>query len=303
MTLSDRRSTAAQEPLEERVIQDDKDLRLSLQYEPMGVIGAISPWNFPLVLAVGKIAPALLAGNCLIAKPSPFTPYSLLKFSELVQGVFPPGVLQALHGDLSIGPQLCEHPDVDKITFTGSSATGKKIMAAASTTLKNVTLELGGNNANIVCPDVDVDIVAPQVALAAFFNSGQLCVASKRVFVHEDIYDRFVAKMVETVEQWKVGSPDTEGVMLGPVQNEMQYNIVKGFFQDTIKNGYKFACGGGQTLDGSNFFVRPSIVDNPPDKSLVVEGEAFGKLTTSFPSYFPAPSSHEMSHFETRQET
>ncbi|KAM6511155.1 hypothetical protein FALCPG4_016157 [Fusarium falciforme] len=270
---------AAQEPLETRVIQDDKDLHLALQYEPMGVIGAICPWNYPLVLAIGKIAPALLTGNCMIAKPSPYTPYSLLKFAQLVQDVFPPGVLQALHGDIELGPLLCQHADVDKISFTGSSATGKKIMAAASATLKSVTLELGGNSANIVCPDVDVDVVAPQVALAAFFNSGQLCVASKRVFVHQDIYDKFLEKMVETVEKWKVGPPDAEGgVMLGPVQNEMQYNIVKRFFQDTTENGYKFACGGGQVLDGSSFFINPAIVDNPPDQSLVVEGEAFGPI-------------------------
>ncbi|KAJ4152083.1 hypothetical protein NW765_017592 [Fusarium oxysporum] len=269
---------AAQEPLEARVIQDDKDLCLTLQYEPMGVIGAICPWNYPLVLAIGKIAPALLAGNSIIAKPSPYTPYSLLKFAEIVQDVFPPGVLQALHGDVELGPMLCQHPDVDKISFTGSSATGKKIMAAASATLKSVTLELGGNSASIICPDIDIDAVAPQVALASFFNSGQLCVASKRVYVHEDIYDRFLEKMVETVQKWKVGPPDAEGVMLGPVQNEMQYGIVKRFFEETTTSGYRFACGGGQKLDGLSLFINPAIIDNPPDQSLVVEGEAFGPI-------------------------
>ncbi|KAM6524522.1 hypothetical protein FALCPG4_010132 [Fusarium falciforme] len=158
---------------------------------------------------------------------------------------------------------MCNHPAIQKISFTGSTATGKKIMANASSGLKNITLELGGNSASIIFPDVDIDIVAPQVALGSFFNSGQLCVASKRVYVHKDIYDDFLRKMVEVVKSWKVGFPSTPGgVMLGPVQNEMQYNVVRSILKDSIDKGYRFALGG----------------QLPADDSLVVKAEAFGPI-------------------------
>ncbi|KAM0331286.1 hypothetical protein ACHAQA_002956 [Verticillium albo-atrum] len=189
------------------------------------------------------------------------------------------GVLQALNGGPELGPMICDHPGIQKISFTGSTATGKKIMASASSKLKDITLELGGNSASIICPDVDVDIAAPQVALGSFFNSGQLCVASKRIYVHEDIYEAFLKKLVDTVGSWKVGPPSAEGVMLGPVQNEMQYNIVKSIFEDTARNGYKFALGGLQkSPDDSNFLISPAIVDCPPDSSVVVRQEAFGPI-------------------------
>ncbi|KAH8664822.1 Aldehyde/histidinol dehydrogenase [Ilyonectria robusta] len=265
-------------PIKTEIMQDDKDLRISVSYAPLGVVAAICPWNYPLVLAMGKISAALVTGNCVITKPSPFTPYSILKFTELVRDIFPPGVIQALHGDASLGPRICQHPDIQKISFTGSTATGKKIMESASKTLKRVTLELGGNNASIVCSDIDVDIVAPQIALGSFFNSGQLCVASKRIYVHQDIYEKFLTKMVEVVKSWKVGPATTPGIMLGPLQNEAQYKIVKEFFLDTMKNGYMFALGGQDFNTTDNFVIEPAIVANPPDDSLVVTGEAFGPI-------------------------
>ncbi|CAG9942650.1 unnamed protein product [Clonostachys rosea f. rosea IK726] len=267
--------SGCEEPKPE-VVQDDKSLRLTLYHEPLGVIGAICPWNYPLVLAIGKIAPALLTGNCIILKPSPFTPYSILKLVDIVMDTLPAGVLQAIHGDDKLGPALCSHPGIHKITFTGSTATGKKISASAG--LKNVTLELGGNNASIICPDININEVAPQVALGAFFNSGQLCVASKRIYVHGDIYDKFLKAMVDVVKNWKVGPPSLEGVMLGPVQNEMQYNVVRSIFEDTARNGYKFALGGDQKPDQNSFLISPAIIDCPPDTSTVVQKEAFGPI-------------------------
>ncbi|KAF3002316.1 hypothetical protein E8E14_004694 [Neopestalotiopsis sp. 37M] len=271
---------AKQPPLEEKIIQDDDGLKLTMVQKPIGIVAAICPWNFPLVLAMGKIAASLITGNCIIVKPSPFTPYSVLKFAELAQHVFPPGVLQALNGGDDLGPRLCAHPDVDKISFTGSTATGKKIMSACAATLKSVTLELGGNNASIICPDVDPKVVAPQVAVGSFFNSGQLCVASKRVYVHEDIYDDFLAVMVETVKSWKVAPTSTmeEGIMLGPVQNQMQYDIVRKFFLDSASGNHNFALGSTPKESPENFIVEPAIVSNPPDESLVVTGEAFGPI-------------------------
>ncbi|KAK6069213.1 aldehyde dehydrogenase [Seiridium cupressi] len=271
---------ANQPAFEEQVIQDDAELKLTIVRKAIGVVAAICPWNYPLVLAMGKIAAALITGNCVIVKPSPFTPYSILKFTEFVQDVFPPGVLQALNGDASLGPLLCAHPGIGKISFTGSTATGKKILTTAAQTMKRVTLELGGNNASIICPDVDPLIVAPQVATGSFFNSGQLCVASKRLYVHEDIYDQFLEVMVQTVQKWKVASTSTleDRIMLGPIQNEMQYNIVKQFFQHSIDNEHHFAVGGAFPESSDNFIIQPTIVDNPPDDALVVTGEAFGPI-------------------------
>ncbi|KAH6952124.1 aldehyde dehydrogenase domain-containing protein [Fusarium avenaceum] len=270
---------ASQEPIEESIIQDDDELTLSIKEEPLGVVAAICPWNYPLVLAIGKLAAALITGNCIIIKPSPFTSYSILKVIELFQSVFPPGVAQALNGD-QIGPALCTHTGINKITFTGSTATGKKISEVAGKLLKPVTLELSGNSASIVCADVDPKIVAPQVALGSFMNSGQFCVASKRIFVHEDIYDEFLKVMVDTVKQWTVAPTSTmePGIMLGPVQNQMQYDIVKGFFEDASQNGYKFALGSHSNESHDGFVIKPAIIDNPPDNSLVVTGEAFGPI-------------------------
>ncbi|KIW31323.1 uncharacterized protein PV07_02980 [Cladophialophora immunda] len=275
---------ATHEPLEDRLIQDDDELRLTLRYAPMGTVAAICPWNFPLALAMSKVCAALLTGNCVIVKPSPFTPYSVLKFAELVKDLFPPGVLQTLNGDEKLGPLMCSHPDIQKISFTGSIATGKRIVASTASTLKRVTLELGGNSASIVCPDVDPAVVAPQIAMGAFFNSGQLCVASKRIYVHNDIYDEFLEAMVGTVRSWVVGETSDlqPGTMLGPVQNENQYNVVRGFFKDAEDNGYKFALGSPIDADASarskSFLIRPAIIDNPPDESMIVRGEPFGPI-------------------------
>ncbi|KAJ9272503.1 hypothetical protein DTO212C5_1230 [Paecilomyces variotii] len=265
--------------LEAKVTHEDDELRLTLRYVPIGVVAAICPWNYPLVLAMGKIGAALITGNCVITKPSPFTPYSILKFTEMVKDIFPPGVIQVLNGDDKMGPLLCDHPDVDKISFTGSISTGKKIMASAAKTLKRVTLELGGNNASIICPDVDIPYVASQVALGSFFNSGQICVASKRLYVHEDIYQEFLKALTDVVKSWKVSSsaPDS-GNMLGPVQNEMQYNIVKQFFLDAHNNGYRFALGSADIKDEDGFVINPAIIDRPPDDSRIVKEEPFGPI-------------------------
>jgi acyl-CoA reductase-like NAD-dependent aldehyde dehydrogenase len=258
---------------------------------PMGVVAAICPFNYPLVLAMGKIGAALITGSCVIVKPSPFTPYSVLKFVEVVKSIFPAGVIQALNGDEKTGPQLCEHPDIQKISFTGSIATGKKIMAVASKTLKTITLELGGNDACIVCPDVDIAVVAPQVAVGAFLNSGQYCLATKRIYVHEDIYQPFLQRLTEVVSQWKT-SPSTPdaGNMLGPIQNEMQYGIVKGFYEDSGRNRHRFALGSAEIKEGDHFVIHPAIIDNPPDGSKVVREEAFGMdMTTISHKRFISP--------------
>lgn len=165
-------TVAATMTLPDSIAHQEPGLKIITTYKPLGVVGAICPWNFPLVLAMTKIAVSLVTGNCIIVKPSPFTPYSILKFAELAMPILPKGVLQALHGGNDLGPAMTTHPGIHKITFTGSTATGKKIMAAASQALKRITLELGGNDAAIACPDVNLDVVVPQVATNCLFNCG-----------------------------------------------------------------------------------------------------------------------------------
>jgi len=262
---------------------EDNEKVVTTRYRPLGVAGAICPWNFPLILSAGKIAPGLLTGNCVIVKPSPFTPYTGLKLVELAQEIFPPGVLQVVGGSNELGAMLTAHKGIDKISFTGSIATGKKVMEACAKTLKRVTLELGGNDASIILPDVDIKKVAPEVAMGAFQNSGQVCVATKRIYIHEKIYKEFVQEMVNFTKTMKVGSSDDEDVMLGPIQNSMQYERVKGFFADSKAKGYKFAAGEPDVAASKGFFIQPTIIDNPPNDSRIITEEPFGPIVPTQP--------------------
>jgi acyl-CoA reductase-like NAD-dependent aldehyde dehydrogenase len=192
-------------------------------------------------------------------------------------------VVQVVGGDDTLGPMLTAHPGIAKISFTGSIATGKKIMAACSKTLKRVTLELGGNDPCIVLPDADLKKAIPEVTMGCFFNSGQVCVATKRVYIHESIYTEFVKGMVEFTKNLKVGSSDEPGVMMGPIQNSMQYEKVKGFFEDSKKQGYKFAAGDSEVAPGKGFFIKPTIIDNPPSDSRIIQEEPFGPIVPTQP--------------------
>jgi acyl-CoA reductase-like NAD-dependent aldehyde dehydrogenase len=263
---------------------EEADKTITTRYVPLGVVGAISPWNFPLSTSAGKVAGSLIAGCTVIVKPSPFTPYSALKFVELAQEVFPPGVVQILGGGpgaQDVGPLLVDHPAIAKISFTGSIPTGKKIMAGCAKTLKRITLELGGNDPCIVFPDVDIDKVVQEVTIGSFWNTAQVCIATKRVYIHESIYREFVDKMAGFVKHMKVGSSDEEGVMVGPMQNEMQYEKVKTYFADSKKNGYKF-LGDDVVAASKGFFIQPTIIDNPPNDSRIVQEEPFGPILPPF---------------------
>jgi acyl-CoA reductase-like NAD-dependent aldehyde dehydrogenase len=263
--------------LKEEVIEESKSRTVITRYLPIGVVAALIPWNFPLMLATAKIAPALLTGNVIIVKPSPFTPYGGLKLVELAQKFFPPGVVQSLSGDDDLGPWLTSHPGIDKISFTGSTATGKAVMQSASKTLKRVTLELGGNDPAIVLADVDIDKVAAQVALYAFLNSGQICLNLKRIYVHEKIFDEFSQALVEHVKAYRVGDGAREGVTHGPLQNQMQYKRVKTFFDDIHAQGWKVAVGGDMP-SSEGYFFNPTIIDRPPENSRIVVEEPFGPI-------------------------
>lgn len=256
---------------------DEPERRVTIRYTPLGVVVAIIPWNYPIQLAFVKLTPALLTGNTIILKPSPFAPYCTLKIAELAQQFFPPGVVQALHGDGNLGPWLTTHPGVDKVTFTGSIATGKKIMEACSRTLKRVTLELGGNDPAIICKDINITEVAQKIAEFAFANSGQVCVAVKRVYIHESIYVEFRSALVEATRSLRVGDGFQDGTDLGPVQNEEQYKRVCEFFEDIQKHGQRIALGGETTKAAPGFFINPTIVDNPAHDSRIILEEPFGK--------------------------
>ncbi|KAF4839347.1 putative aldehyde dehydrogenase FUS7 [Colletotrichum siamense] len=266
-------------PFPEEVVSDDPDRRVITRYVPLGVAVGIVPWNFPILLAVGKICPALITGNAFILKPSPFTPYCDLKIVELAQQVFPPGVFQALSGDDNLGPWLTSHPGVDKVSFTGSTATGKRVMESCAKTLKRVTLELGGNDAAIVLPDVDIKAVAPKIVTLALYNSGQVCIAIKRIYIHESIYDELLTEMANVVNSFPVGDGQQEGTMLGPVQNQMQFERVKDLLKDIEEQKHKLAAGStAPASNGKGYFITPTMVDNPPDNSRIVVEEPFGPV-------------------------
>jgi aldehyde dehydrogenase (NAD+) len=258
------------------VLEDSPQRRIEMQRVPVGVVAALSPWNFPLLLSLLKATSALLAGNAVVLKPSPFTPLTALKMGEISRGILPAGVFNIISGGDYLGPWLTAHPGVDKISFTGSSQTGRKVMESAAATLKRVTLELGGNDAAIVLADVDVDAVAPLIFWSAFRNSGQVCIASKRVYAHADIYDRLRDALVAFGRTVHVGSGLEQGVQMGPIQNRRQYDRVRALVDDTRRQ--QIAILGEEQGDGPGYFMRPMFVDNPPPDSRIVMEEQFGPV-------------------------
>lgn len=263
--------------LKSEVIEETEEYIIEQSYSPVGVVSAIVPWNFPVLLSMFKIPAALLAGNTVIVKPSPFTPLSSLRIGELAQEIFPPGVYNVLSGDDNLGPWITEHSDIDKVSFTGSTATGKKVLQSAAETLKRVTLELGGNDVAIILPDVDPKEVAPNLFWAAFMNSGQVCINAKRLYIHEKVYDDVLKELVNFAKTINVGNGLDENSLLGPVQNKMQYEKVKKLIGDARKEGLRFALGGEDNVQ-QGYFIPITIVDNPPEDSTIVTEEAFGPI-------------------------
>jgi acyl-CoA reductase-like NAD-dependent aldehyde dehydrogenase len=267
----------AKQSLEAEVVEQSDERTLETRRDPLGVVGGITPSNLPHLLADWKIAPPLVAGNTVVLKPSPYTPLCTLKFGEVTRDILPPGVLNIVSGGNELGAWITQHPDISKISFTGSTATGRKIMASAAGNIKRVTLELGGNDPAIVMPDVDVEATAKELLWAAFQNSAQFCVAAKRVYVHNDIYDRFAEALVRCAKDVKVGDGPEQGVDLGPIQNRMQFDKLRNLLDDAKAKGLKFLIG-GEIPSGKGFFVPLTIIDNPPEDSRVVVEEAFGPV-------------------------
>ncbi|MDO6414509.1 aldehyde dehydrogenase family protein [Sphingomonas sp. BIUV-7] len=248
------------------------------RYAPLGVCGGIVPWNFPVVLAMFKIAPALLTGNVMILKPSPFTPLTTLKIGELLRGVVPDGVLNVVSGGDALGPLMTAHPGIDKISFTGSTATGKRVMAGAAASLKRITLELGGNDAAIVLPDVDIAAITPTLFWSAFRNAGQICIATKRIYIHDAIYDELAASLAEYAARVVVGDGLQPGVQMGPIQNRPQFERVKDLIADARTSGLRFLTGGTEDPAAKGYFLPITLIDNPPEAARVVQEEAFGPV-------------------------
>ena len=271
---------AAQSTLSlEEEVNEDSDTRLSrTRRVPVGVVGGIVPWNFPVMMAMQKIAPAMLSGCTIVLKPSPFTPLATLRVAELVKDIVPAGVVNIITGEDALGPMITEHEGIDKITFTGSTATGKKIMEGASKDLKRITLELGGNDASIVLPDADVEKVAEQLFWSSFSNAGQVCIAAKRIYIHEDIYDELSAAIADVAKGVKVGDGSEQGTGVGPIQNKKQFDRVCELIQDAKDNGYKFLTGGDVDPSGTGYFVPLTILDNPPEDARIVAEEQFGPV-------------------------
>ena len=267
----------AKQELSGHVAEQTETRTVETRRVPLGVVGGITPWNFPVLLAVWKIAPALVAGNTMVLKPSPWTPLCTLKLGELLRDILPPGVLNVVSGGNELGAWLTAHPDVRKISFTGSTATGRKIMASASGTIKRITLELGGNDPAIVMADVDVEKTAEALFWAAFQNSAQFCVAAKRIYIHEDIYDDLAAALVAFAKTVKLGDGSHQGTDLGPIQNRIQFDKLKDLLADAKATGCRFLLG-GEVDAQRGYFVPVTIVDNPPDDSRVVIEEAFGPI-------------------------
>ncbi|GMK56819.1 hypothetical protein CspeluHIS016_0306590 [Cutaneotrichosporon spelunceum] len=267
--------------VEDKVLVDSAEMTGTLRHVSLGVGAAIVPWNWPLLLATIHLVSGLITGNCVIVKPSPFTPYANLKLVEVAASIFPPGVVQVLSGGDDLGPMLTEHPDIDKVSFTGSSFTGKKVMASCARTLKRVTLELGGNDVAIVCDDADLVKAVPAIATMAFLSSGQICMAVKRIYVHEKVYEPFKAALVDFAKAIKMGDPEDPTTLVGPIQNAMQYGKVQELFSEIKKEGWNAIVGGdpdARAAQPKGYYMHPTIIDNPPPDSRIVQEEPFGPI-------------------------
>ena len=259
-----------------KVIEDSDGRKVEAHHAPLGVVGAIVPWNFPLILLAFKLPPALIAGNTIVIKPAPTTPLSTLRVAELIRDVAPPGVINVITDLNDLGAALTAHPDVRKISFTGSTATGAKVMAGAAGLLKRITLELGGNDAGIVLNDVDPKEAAPKLFNSAFQNTGQVCIAMKRLYVHEDIYDEMCEELASLANETVIGNGLEQGTKLGPLNNKMQFDKVKELIEEAKSDGNVIA--GGEVPDQPGYFIRPTIVRDIEEGSRLVDEEQFGPV-------------------------
>ncbi|TMD41608.1 MAG: gamma-aminobutyraldehyde dehydrogenase [Chloroflexi bacterium] len=251
-----------------------------IRREPVGIVGSIAPWNYPLMMAIWKIAPALAAGNCVVLKPSEWTPLTALRLAELAGDIFPAGVLNVITGDGEpVGAGIVRHSGVNMVSLTGDVATGKEVAKAASQTLKRVHLELGGKAPVVVFDDADLNAVSEWVKIAGFFNAGQDCTAATRVIAGPRIYDNLLSSLKTSIESIKVGNPDEDGVEMGPLVAREQFERVKGFVERAREHGAQVVTG-GQPIKRPGFFYAPSLVADVRQDSEIVKKEVFGPVIT-----------------------
>jgi acyl-CoA reductase-like NAD-dependent aldehyde dehydrogenase len=259
-----------------QTVQDDEQYRIELQYRPLGVVAGITPWNFPFLIGLYKLAPAVLLGNTFVWKPAPTTPVTALMLAPALAKIFPAGVVNIVVDNNDLGALLTAHPDIAKISFTGSTATGRKVMAASATSLKRLTLELGGNDAGIVLPDADIAKTASRVAGSAFFNAGQVCIALKRLYVHRSIYDKMCDELAQEVSSFGLGNGLEPGTRVGPLQNRKQYDKARHYLDVGRADGRIIV--GGEVIDGPGYFMRPTVVRDIADGSALVDDEQFAPI-------------------------
>jgi len=258
------------------MIEDSEARRIELHRLPLGVVAAIVPWNFPVLTAVNKVGAALITGNTVVVKPAATTPLATLQVAALWRDIVPAGVVNIVIDKNDLGDVLTSHPLVRKVSFTGSTTTGMKVMASGSNTLKRMTLELGGNDSGIVLDDCDPDIVSQQLFDSAFTNNGQVCIALKRLYVHDSQYDAICSKLAEIANATIVGPGSQQGTQLGPVQNRVQFDKLKTLIEETRTAGTIIA--GGDSPEGPGYFINPTIVRDISDNARLVTDEQFGPV-------------------------
>ncbi|MBG6120438.1 MULTISPECIES: aldehyde dehydrogenase family protein [unclassified Sphingobium] len=259
------------------ILSEDETGRVELHRKPLGVVASITPWNYPLMIAIWHIVPAIRSGNTVVLKPSPFTPLSTIRMVEILNEVLPAGVLNVVAGHDDLGPMLTEHPDVQKIVFTGSCSTGKKVMQSASDTLKRVTLELGGNDAGIVLDDADPKQIAEGLFWGAFINNGQTCAALKRLYVPDNLYEQVCSALVEYGSKVPMGNGLAEENVLGPLQNKVQFDKVNDLVEDAKAQGARVLLG-GEPMGGNGHFYPVTLLADVTDGMRIVDEEQFGPV-------------------------
>ncbi|HKU31912.1 MAG TPA: aldehyde dehydrogenase family protein [Arthrobacter sp.] len=263
-------------PLEPEVVVDDGETRAELHYRPIGVVGAIGPWNWPMMITVWQIAPALRMGNSVVVKPSEYTPLSVLALISIINQELPEGLVSVVSGGRDVGARLAEHEAIGKVMFTGSTATGKAIIRSSADTVKRLTLELGGNDAGIVLPDSDPKAIAEGLFWGAFINTGQTCAALKRLYVHESQYEAVCTELAAVAAAMPMGNGLDENNVLGPLQNRQQYDIVARLVDAARDSGARILLGGNPDAEQpGNFYPTTLVADIDNDNPLVAE-EQFG---------------------------